>query len=293
MTMQPQRLEYPDPLNEPDAYVEFVLQQRLPRGTSVAAVAALLKRWFKPTFVGLERLPSRPALFVGNHSLLAVDAAVFHLLFHYDHNRFLRPLGDKTLFAQHEYARLVHSLGAACGYREVIRGLMREGTDLLLYPGGTWEAIKPPERRYELQWKERFGFVRIAAEMGYTIVPFASVGPDEYFEQHLTGDQLLNSRLMSLLVSRGLVPADLRSDIVPPIPAGVFGSLLPKPKSTFFGFGRPVDLSQYAGKPLTKRQLSSLRQRVAHEIDEQIKSLLLLREQRRHRDSLMRRVLSL
>jgi 1-acyl-sn-glycerol-3-phosphate acyltransferase len=285
---------HPNPLTDSEAYVDFVLRQRLPHGgAAVSAAAAFIKRWFKPTFVGLERLPKGPALFVANHSLLAVDATVFHLLFHYDHNRFLRPLGDKTLFAQPQYARLCHSLGACCGYGDVIRGLMREGTDLLLYPGGTWEAIKPPEQRYELQWKERFGFVRIAAEMGYTIMPFASVGPDEYYDQHLTGEQVLHSKLMQTLISAGVVPGDLRADIVPPLPAGTFGSPMPKPKPTFFGFGRPVDLSEYAGKSLTKRQLTAIRNRVSGEIDEQIKSLLLLREQRRHTDSLLRRVLNL
>ena len=214
-------------------------------------------------------------------------------MFQYDHNRFLRPLGDKTLFAQPQYAQICHSLGAACGYGDVVRGLMRHGTDLLLYPGGTWEAIKPPEERYRLQWKERFGFVRIAAEMGYTIVPFASVGPDEYYEQFMTGEQVLRSPLTKLLISAGLLPGDLRPDIVPPIPQGTLGSPVPKPKATFFGFGRPIDLQSYAGKSLNKRQLGSIRNRVAAEIDEQIKELLLFREQQRHTDSLTRRILNL
>lgn len=291
--MQADRLQFPNPLSDTDAYVEFVLRQRLPRGSHVAAAAALVKRWFKPTFVGLERLPKGPALFVANHSLLALDAGLFHLLLQYDHNRFLRPLGDKTLFAQPQYARLVHSMGAACGYGDVIRGLMRNQTDLLLYPGGTWEAIKPPDQRYALQWKERFGFIRIAAEMGYTIMPFASVGPDEYYEQYLTGEEVLHSPLVSLLTQAGLIPPDLRGDLVPPIPSGALGSPIPKPKTTFFGFGRPIDLARYEGKRLNKRQLERLRNQVADEIDEQIKSLLLLRERRRHQDGLLRRILSL
>lgn len=291
--MRGDALPHPNPLTDSDAYVDFVLRRRLPRGPQVAAAAAFMKRWFKPTFVGLERLPQGPALFVANHSLLAVDAAVFHLLFQYDHNRFLRPLGDKTLFTQPQYAELCHQLGAACGYADVVRGLMAKGTDLLLYPGGTWEAIKPPEKRYQLQWKERFGFVRIAAEMGYTVVPFASVGPDEYYGQFLTGEEVLRSPLMKTLVRAGIVPPDLRADVVPPIPSGTLGSLLPKPKPTFFGFGRPVQLAEYAGKKLTQRQLTAIRRRIADEIDDQIKSLLLLREQRRHTDSLLRRVLNL
>ena len=274
-------------------HIDVVLKTTMPTGHNIGLAAALIKRWFKPTFVGLERLPSKPALFVGNHSLLAVDGFVFWTLMNYDYGRFLRALGDKSLFANPQYASVVTSLGAGLGRPEVFEALMTNKQDILLFPGGTHEAIKSPERRYELMWQERYGFIRMAAKMGYTIVPFASVGPDEYFEHYIEGPEIMATELAQLLIRLGLIPDDLRDDIVPPLPAGVFGSLIPKPKTTYFGFGRPVDLAAYAGKIPTKRQQQKLRDSVADEIDQQIKSLLLLREQRRHKDSLLRRILSI
>lgn len=281
------------PSPELQAHIARVMRVRQPVGPAVSLTAALLRRWFKPTFVGLERLPSKPALFVGNHSLFAVDSLSFHLLLHYDYGRFLRPLGDKTLFANRQYADAVIAMGAALGHPEVVEALMGAGKDLLLYPGGTYEAVKAPEHRYELMWQHRYGFIRLAAKMGYTIVPFASVGPDEYYDQHMTGAEVQEAQFTQWLVQLGLLPADTRSDLVPPIPSGMFGSLMPKPKPTFFGFCKPLDLSDYAGKDLTKRQQQMLRRKVEDAIDEEIKNLLLLRERRRHKDSLLRRVLSL
>ena len=275
------------------AHVERVLRVAMPTGPGISLSAALLRRWFKPSFAGLERLPSQPALFVGNHSLLAVDATIFHLLMHYDYGRFLRPLGDKTLFANKQYADAVIQLGAALGHSEVVMALMNEGKDLLLYPGGTYEAVKQPEQRYELMWKKRYGFVRMAAKMGYTIVPFAAVGPDEYFDQHLTGPEVQQARLTQLLIQLGILPADLRADLIPPLPAGVFGSPLPKPKTTYFGFCPPLDLSGYRGRDLTEKQQMKLRGQIEEAIDIEIKNLLLRREQQRHRDGLLRRVLNL
>ena len=278
---------------ELEAHVQRVLRVRMPTGPGISLTAALFRRWFKPSFSGLERLPSKPALFVGNHALLAVDAFVFHLLMHYDYGRFLRPLGDKTLFANRQYADAVINLGAALGHAEVVTALMAEQKDLLLYPGGTYEAVKQPEQRYELMWKERYGFIRLAAKMGYTIVPFAAVGPDEYFDQHLTGPEVQQAQLTQLLMRAGLLPEDLRSDLIPPLPAGVLGSPIPKPKTTFYSFCPPVDLSGYRGRDITDKQQVKIRAGVEDAIDLEIKNLLLRREQQRHKDGLLRRILSL
>jgi len=274
-------------------HIERVLGVTMPSGPGISFSAALLRRWFKPSFFGLERLPGKPALFVGNHSLLAVDAFVFHILMHNDYRRFLRPLGDKTLFANRQYADAVIELGAALGHAEVVAALMAAGRDLLLYPGGTYEAVKLPEQRYELMWKNRYGFIRLAAKMGYTIVPFAAVGPDEYFDQHLTGPEVQGAQLTQLLIQLGILPADLRSDLVPPIPSGVMGTPIPKPKTTYYSFCPPIDLSGYAGRNITQKQQERIRSDVEQAIELEIKNLLLKREQSRHKDGLLRRILSI
>jgi 1-acyl-sn-glycerol-3-phosphate acyltransferase len=264
----------------------------MPTGPGITLLAASLRKWFKPHFVGLEKLPSGPALFVANHSLLALDAFTFHLLMHYDYRRFLRPLADRTLFSNPYYAQTVIPLGAVDGQPEVVRALMDAGKDILLYPGGTREAVKPPERRYQIDWGERYGFIRLAAEKGYTIVPFASVGPDEYYDQYLTSSELQASQLLYLLREFGLMPPDVREDLIPPLPAGMLGSPLPKPKTTFFGFCPPVSLAAYKDKPPTPRQQQRIRQGIEDAIALEIKELLLLRERNRHKDGLLRRILS-
>jgi 1-acyl-sn-glycerol-3-phosphate acyltransferase len=264
----------------------------MPTGPGITLLAASLRKWFKPHFVGLEKLPSGPALFVANHSLLALDAFTFHLLMHYDYRRFLRPLADRTLFSNPYYAQTVIPLGAVDGQPDVVRALMDAGKDILLYPGGTREAVKPPERRYQVDWGERYGFIRLAAEKGYTIVPFASVGPDEYYDQYLTSSELQTSQLLYLLRQFGLMPQDVREDLIPPLPAGMLGSPLPKPKTTFFGFCPPVSLAAYKDKTPTPRQQQRIRQGIEDAIALEIKELLLLRERNRHKDGLLRRILS-
>lgn len=283
----------PCPNADPDGYIDYIEQFTMPIGPQVAAAAGLARAWFKPQFVGLENLPDGPALFIGNHAFMAIDAALFHLYLYYDHGRYVKGLGDKTLFANPHYAAIVHAMGGVSGQAQIVERLMARGKDLLLYPGGAYESIKPPQARYQLQWKSRYGFVRLAAAAGYTIVPIASVGPDEYYDHAVSSEGLLHSPLVRYLMKMGVVPADIRTDLVPPIPSGIWGGPLPKPKTTYFSIGKPISLAQYTGMALTTRQLGSLRRKIAKAIEGEIANLLLLREQERHRDSWLRRILSI
>ena len=282
----------PCPKSDPDAYVEYVSRYGMPTAPQVALAAGLARAWFKPKFVGLENLPAKPALFIGNHAFMAADAALFHLYLYYDHGRYVKALGDKTLFANARYAAIAHSMGGVSGQAPIVERLMARGDDLLLYPGGAYESVKPPEARYQLQWKQRYGFVRLAAKAGYTVVPVASVGPDEYYDHAMSSQALFHSAPVRMLVKTGLLPRDLRPDLVPPVPAGMLGGPLPKPKSTYFAIGTPIDLEQYTGKALSAQKLTSLRRQFATAIEKEIAALLLLREQERHQDSWLRRLLS-
>ena len=73
----------PCPQAEPDGYVEYTSRYGMPIAPQVAAAAGLARVWFKPRFVGLENLPEEPALFIGNHAFMAMDAALFHLYLYY------------------------------------------------------------------------------------------------------------------------------------------------------------------------------------------------------------------
>ena len=98
--------------------------------------------------------------------------------------------------------------------------------------------------------------------------------------------------LGSLLKRAGLLTEDTRQDMLPPIPTGLLGSLIPKPQRCYIGFGQPVDLSALKGKTPGKKKLQSLRAEVAEEIEQQLNDLLLLRAQRKDKDSMLRRLLT-
>lgn len=284
------------PLGEKEAlarHIEQALQVEKPSGMELQLSYQVIKRLFKPIVFGADNIPDRPCLFVGNHSLFALDGWVIGPLFVKELDRFPRGLGDKFLFANPRVAEFVLKRGAVMGHPDVCSAMMKAGEDLMVFPGGAHEAVKPASQKYELQWKERYGFVKLAAKHGYTIMPFGLVGPDEFYGHLMEGQDLPDSPLGKVFKRLGLLTEDTRSDILPPIPVGALGSWLPKPQRCYLGFGDPIDLSTYKGRVPTKKQQQTIRNEVAEQIETQLAELLFAREQQRGDDSLVRRLLSI
>ena len=99
---------------------------------------------------------------------------------------------------------------------------------------------------------------KLAAAAGYTVVPVASVGPDEYYD-HAVHRRRWSFTAGALARQTGVLPADLRSDLVPPTHRRAGRPA--ETESTYFSIGKPIDLSDYKGKTLSTRQLSTLRRK--------------------------------
>jgi 1-acyl-sn-glycerol-3-phosphate acyltransferase len=284
------------PLDDKEAlarHIETALAVEYPSGLELDISYQLVKRLFRPVILGASNIPDKPCLFVGNHSLFALDGWVLGPLFVKELGRFPRGMGDKFLFASDKVGSYVLKRGAVMGHPDVCSALMKAGEDLLVFPGGAHEAVKPASLRYELQWKERYGFVKLAAKHGYTIMPFGLVGPDEFYGHLMEGQDLPDSTLGRLLKRAGLLTDDIRADILPPIPVGALGTPLPKPQRCYIGFGEAIDLAQYKGRTPTKKQQQDIRSRVAEQIETQLAELLFYREQHKGDDGLLRRLLTL
>ncbi|KAA1188176.1 acyltransferase family protein [Pseudohalioglobus sediminis] len=284
------------PLGEQAAlerHIEQALAAEAPSGVQLEIFYRAIKTLFDPVILGEENLPDGPCLFVGNHSLFALDGWVLGPMLLRELDRFPRAMGDKFLFANPRVGDLILRTGGVMGHPDVCAALMEDGQDLLVFPGGAHEAVKAKRDIYELQWRERYGFVKLAARHGYTIMPFGMIGPDEFYGHLLEGEDLPDSPIGSLLKRLGVLNENTRRDMLPPIPAGALGTLFPKPQRCYIGFGEPVDLSAMQGKTPTKRQQQRIRSQVAEQIETQLAELLFVRAQNRGREGLLRRLLTI
>jgi 1-acyl-sn-glycerol-3-phosphate acyltransferase len=280
-----------NPLDDEAALREHInraLACKMPDGLEQKLVYRLVKLWFRPVLYNSDRLPDRPCLFIGNHALFGLDGIVILPVIQAELGRFLRPMGDKFLFNDPRVGSALLRRGATMGHPEVARALMRHDQDILVFPGGAHEAVKPSHQRYQLQWKERLGFIRLAAEFGYPIVPFGLVGPDELYEYLLDSDEVIG-----VLKRLGIWSSSMREDAIPPLLRGTFGTPLPRPQASFLSFGEALQLPLPGKRTASKTQLQSWRDTVAERIDTEIAAMLLAREQARPGLGLLRRIASL
>ncbi len=272
-------------------YIDKALQVSPPDSKIRNLSYKIIKRMFQPQLINTDKIPAKPCLFVANHAMYAVDGPIIGLPMLAEQGRFLRALSDKFMWNSINESALLNQ-GAVIGHPDVCSALMENGSDLLVFPGGAHEATKSTEEKYTLLWKERYGFVKLAAKHGYTIVPTAIVGPEDFYRHLVEGADLPNSLIGRALTRVGLINENTRSDLMGPIPIGLFGTLIPKPQKCYLQFGEPLDLSKYKGKRLAKKTMVNLRQQVADEIISMIQPLIDKRDAEQLQSGHIRRFLT-
>jgi len=236
--------------------------------------------WHQPSFVGVESVdPSCPTLFVGNHTLYGVQD-VPHILYKLKrvHGIFPRTLADRAHFVVPAWRDLLTTFGCVNGTRENCTTLMRAGQHLMVFPGGGREVFKRKNEAYRLIWKERIGFVQLAAAFGYPIVPFASLGADESLHIALDAGDIMSSPIGKLLQATGIADKYLRGgEILPPLVRGLGLTWIPEPDRFFVSFGPVISTAHYRRRAEDVAAMHELRAKVASSIEAQLEFLQRMR----------------
>ncbi|WP_269618161.1 lysophospholipid acyltransferase family protein [Zhongshania sp. BJYM1] len=272
-------------------YIDKALKVTPPKSRFRKISYKFIKHFFQTQLIDTDKIPEKPCLFVANHAMYAIDGPIFGIPMLVEQGRFLRALSDKFLWNPINENLLLNQ-GVVIGHPDVCSALMENGSDLMVFPGGAHEATKTADKKYQLLWKERYGFIKLAAKHGYTIVPTAIVGPEDFYDHLLEGEDLPNTLVGRALTKFGVLNENTRSDLLGPLPIGVFGTLIPKPQKCYIQFGEPLDLSKYKGKQLAQKTMIPLRQQVADEINGMITGLLKARGKDKARSGRLRRLLT-
>jgi 1-acyl-sn-glycerol-3-phosphate acyltransferase len=259
-----------------DAWADQAVAFEVPRD-EFKRLHEFINFYFPSTLVGVSNIPAEPTLFVGNHSLYGIDAIILvSEVFHHT-DRCLRVTADRFFF-QLGLGDFLLGRGVVLASPATCGALMEAGEDVVVYPGGAFESTKPEAQKYSLHWRERYGFVRMAARYGYSITPFGMIGPDDCYEHLLEGEELLETKPGKLLARLGLTDK-LRKDLLPPVSRGVLGTPLPKPQPAFAAFGNPIAVPRFDSGEVPDDILRSVRQETAQRIDDLLRDMLLLRAQ--------------
>jgi 1-acyl-sn-glycerol-3-phosphate acyltransferase len=249
-------------------------------------IAAALAPWralTDPRFYGLDRIRADGAvLLVGNHTVFGMlDMPLMLGEIYRVTGRFVRGMADHAHFAVPGWRDVLVRQGGVRGTRENCRALLGAGEAVLVYPGGGREVAKRKGEKYQLLWKERVGFARLAIEAGCPIVPFGAVGAEESYDILLDADSPLLAPIRGLLERVGA-----RAELIPPLARGLGPTPLPRPERFYFAFGEPIDTQRWAGQG--EEGVRALRDEVRQAVQERIAFLLAERDVDPDRDLLTR-----
>jgi 1-acyl-sn-glycerol-3-phosphate acyltransferase len=242
-----------------------------------------VRSYFSPVYHGLENIdPDKPYLFVCNHTMWGFfDTFLLCDGLLREKNIYLRGMGDHVHFSIPYWGDLMYRMGGVPGTRENCRQLMQAGENIGVYPGGGREIAKRRGEAYKLFWYQRTGFVRMAMELGYNIIPVAAAGAESIFSIVYDTEDIMASPVGKMLERRGTLKdtAFKGGDYLPPLVRGIGPTIFPRPERIYFSFGKPIGTKSYKGKHDDEKTLLNVQAKVADSISSQIRELLVLREQ--------------
>jgi 1-acyl-sn-glycerol-3-phosphate acyltransferase len=201
----------------------------------------LLDVYFRHEVRGWDRLPEPPCLLVGIHAggILPIDAYAFGFAWfrRFGMERIARGTAHDFLTASPLIGDYLKKIGVIPASHEGISTALANEEDVILYPGGDVDALRPWTKRDEVVFGGRKGWIRIALEADVPIVPVANLGASDtlfvltdgqMIAKALQLDKLLRAKAVPLAVGFPLgltlgvipqipLPAKLRTEILEPI----------------------------------------------------------------------------
>jgi 1-acyl-sn-glycerol-3-phosphate acyltransferase len=201
----------------------------------------VLDHYFRIEVRGWERLPDPPVLVVGIHAggILPIDAYAFGFSWfrEFGADRIPRGTAHDFLMQAPLIGDYLKKIGTIPASPKGIKSAIAAGDDVVLYPGGDIDALRPWRKRDEVVFGGRKGWIRMALEAQVPIVPVANLGASDTLivltdgqtiAKTLKLDKLLRAKAVPLAIGFPLgltlgvipqipLPAKLRSEILEPI----------------------------------------------------------------------------
>nr|XP_043621836.1 acyltransferase-like protein At1g54570, chloroplastic [Erigeron canadensis] len=248
---------------------------------------------------GLTGIPNDgPVLFVGNHMLMGLDLFILYLQFLKEKHKMLRGLGHPQNLTLDNDSGIPHLsiwfrvFGLLPVTAINMFKLLSADSYILLYPGGSREALHRKGEVHKIFWPEKQEFVRMAAKFGATIIPFGSIGEDDISEMIADYDDMMKipgvNTYLEELNEQMVQLRQAEEGEVANQPAH-FPFVLPKiPGRFYYLFGKPIK-TKGMEKILNDKEISqAMYLLIKSEVEKNIAYLIRKREEDPYRSFLKR-----
>jgi 1-acyl-sn-glycerol-3-phosphate acyltransferase len=203
----------------------------------------LMDYWFRMEIDGWENLPEPPALVIGIHSgaPFVWDAWTVGVQWwrHFGEERPFHGTAHDALMALPLVGSYFRKMGVLPAAPDSIASALAAGHDVILWPGGERDSLRPWTKRDEAVLAGRTGFVRLAIRSCVPIVPIATIGGPDSMPVLATGRRLAKVLQLDKLARLKMFPIALQA------PWGISPALLPElplPTKIRTAFQEPVEL---------------------------------------------------
>jgi 1-acyl-sn-glycerol-3-phosphate acyltransferase len=229
----------------------------------------IAKNYFRSEVTGMEKVPDGGVLLVSNHSggITAFDVPVIGVAFaeQFGENRPLYTLAHDLVFTG-PGKDIFGKVGFLPAHPKNAVRALKEGAATLVFPGGTWDAMRPTSQSANVDFGGRTGYIRTALKAGVPIVPIVTIGGQETQWYINRGDTLAKLLRLDKLV---------RADSVPFVFGFPFGLSLgvslniPLPSKLITRVLDPVDIAaEFGDDPDIDMVDAEIRARMQHALDE-------------------------
>jgi len=204
----------------------------------------LLDRYFRYEATGWDGLPDAPALLIGVHAggVLPIDAYAFGFewIRKFGQTRPMHGTAHDTLMMAPGIGDYLRRIGTVPASPEGVTTALEAQHDVIVYPGGDIDALRPWTKRDQVVLGGRKGFVRQAIRSGVPLVPVASSGAADTLIVLTDGrrlaklfqlDKILRAKAFPIAVGFPLglapgmipqipLPSKLRAEILDPVDVG-------------------------------------------------------------------------
>ena len=247
-----------------------------PPAKTMGRLLAVHRLWHRPWMTGLDNIdPKRPTLFVGNHTIYGMlDVPLLGYEVYQRKGVYIRGLADRMHYKIPIWRDIFKWIGSVVGTRENCSALMDSGAHIMVFPGGSREVAKRKGEAYQLIWKDRTGFARMAVEHGYRIIPFAAVGAEECYDILIDSNDIMGSGLVKWLKTTALGSKFIGDgEQIFPLSRGLGLSMIPRPERFYYSFGEPIETAQHQGESDDPEVLAEVRDAVKESIETQLAAL--------------------